>query len=65
MKLLLDTHIALWLLRDAPEGPFGTMVLWQRAIDEGRLYGVTHLGQWFEVGSPQAIAPTEAALRRG
>ena len=53
------------LLRDAPAGPFGTMVLWQRAIDEGRLYGVTHLGQWFEVGSPQAIAPTEAALRRG
>ena len=53
------------LLRDAPEGPFGTMVLWQRAIDEGRLYGVTHLGRWFEVGSPQAIAPTEAALRRG
>ena len=53
------------LLRDAPAGPFGTMVLWQRAIDEGRLYGVTHLGQWFEVGSPQAIAPTEAALTRG
>ena len=53
------------LLRDAPAGPFGTMVLWQRAIDEGRLYGVTHLGQWFEVGSPQAIAPTEAALKRG
>lgn len=53
------------LLRDAPEGPFGTMTLWQRAIDEQRLYGVTHLGQWFEVGSPQAIAPTEAALLRG
>jgi N-acetyl-alpha-D-muramate 1-phosphate uridylyltransferase len=52
------------LLRDAPEGPFGTMTLWQRAIDEQRLYGVTHLGQWFEVGSPQAIAPTEAALKR-
>lgn len=53
------------LLREAPAGPFGTMTLWQRAIDEQRLYGVTHLGQWFEVGSPQAIAPTEAALKRG
>lgn len=53
------------LLHDAPEGPFGTMVLWQRAIDEGRLYGVTHLGHWFEVGTPQAIGPTEAALKRG
>ena len=53
------------LLRDAPEGPFGTMTLWERAIAEKRLYGVSMLGQWFEVGSPQAIAPTEAALLRG
>ncbi|MCX7285332.1 MAG: nucleotidyltransferase family protein [Novosphingobium sp.] len=52
------------LLRDAPEGPFGTMVLCQRAIDEGRLYGVSHQGLWYEVGEPQMIAPTEAALKR-
>ena len=50
------------LLRDAPEGPFSTNVLWSRAIEEGRLYGLVHEGTWFEVGSPQAIAPTEAAL---
>ena len=30
------------LLRDAPEGPFSTNVLWQRAIEEGRLYGIAH-----------------------
>ena len=53
------------LLRDAPEGPFGTMTLWQRAIDEGRLYGLVHTGEWFEVGTPHAIAPTEARLSRG
>ena len=53
------------LLRDAPDGPFGTMQLWRRAIDEGRLYGVSHLGSWFEVGSPEAILPTEAALTSG
>ena len=53
------------LLRDAPEGPFGTMVLWKRAMAEGRLYGVSHLGLWYEVGSPEAIAPTEAALAHG
>ena len=52
------------LLRDAPEGAFGTMTLWQRAIDEGRLYGLPHTGEWFEVGTPQAIAPTESWLRR-
>ncbi|WP_223805313.1 nucleotidyltransferase family protein [Tsuneonella flava] len=50
------------LLRDAPEGRFGTMVLWERAIAEGRLFGATFTGQWFEVGTPQAIRPTEAVL---
>jgi len=53
------------LLRDAPEGAFSTGVLWNRAIEEGRLYGISHSGLWFEVGAPQMIAPTEAALRRG
>jgi len=53
------------LLRDAPEGKFSTNILWSRAIEEGRLYGVSFTGQWFEVGTPQAIAPTEDALRRG
>ncbi len=53
------------LLRDPPEGPFSTNVLWSRAIGEGRLFGTTFTGQWFEVGDPAAIAPTEAALKRG
>lgn len=53
------------LLRDAPEGPFGTMTLWERAIGEGRLYGAGFTGQWFEVGTPHAIKPTEEALRGG
>lgn len=53
------------LLRDAPEGPFSTNLLWSRAIEEGRLYGIVHTGQWFEVGTPEAIAPTEAWLGRG
>lgn len=50
------------LLRDAPEGPFLTMKLWERAIAEDRLFGIVHEGDWFEVGSPEAIAPTEALL---
>ncbi|KUR70741.1 mannose-1-phosphate guanylyltransferase [Novosphingobium fuchskuhlense] len=53
------------LLREAPKGAFSTGVLWDRAIDEGRLYGISHSGLWFEVGAPQMIAPTEAALQRG
>ncbi len=53
------------LMRDAPDGPFSTNVLWQRAIEEGRLYGISHNGLWFEVGEPSAIKPTEAWLARG
>lgn len=50
------------LLRDAPEGPFSTNKLWDRAIAEGRLFGLVHEGDWFDIGSPQAIEPTETAL---
>ncbi len=53
------------LLRDPPDGPFSTNILWSRAIEEGRLYGTTFSGQWFEVGDPAAIVPTEAAFKRG
>ena len=50
------------LLADAPEGAFSTNILWDRAIAAGRLYGLSHMGQWFDVGTPASIAPTEAAL---
>lgn len=53
------------LLRDAPEGPFSTNILWNRAMDEGRLFGISFTGQWFEVGTPQMIRPTEEALIGG
>ncbi|MFM7403704.1 MAG: nucleotidyltransferase family protein [Erythrobacter sp.] len=50
------------LLRDAPQGPFSTNILWDRAKQEGRLFGLSFTGLWFEVGTPQAIRPTEEAL---
>jgi len=50
------------LLDGAPEGPFSTNILWDRAIAAGRLFGVSHMGQWFDVGTPASIGPTEAAL---
>ena len=53
------------LLDGAPEGAFSTNILWDRAIAAGRLYGVSHMGQWFDVGTPAAIAPTEVALSDG
>jgi MurNAc alpha-1-phosphate uridylyltransferase len=53
------------LLREAPEGPFSTNLLWDRAIEEDRLFGIAFTGQWFEVGTPAAIPATEAALKEG
>ncbi len=53
------------LLRDAPDGAFSTNLLWDRAIAEGRLFGLSHGGQWFDVGTPAAIPVVEAALGHG
>ena len=53
------------LLRDAPEGPFSTNILWDRAIEEGRCFGAVHQGLWFDVGNPAAIKATERALQHG
>ncbi|QDH35163.1 nucleotidyltransferase family protein [Porphyrobacter sp. YT40] len=53
------------LLRDAPQGPFSTNILWNRAMAERRLYGISFTGLWFEVGTPQMIRPTEEALAGG
>jgi N-acetyl-alpha-D-muramate 1-phosphate uridylyltransferase len=51
------------LLRDAPDGPFSTNILWDRAIEEGRCFGAVHQGLWFDVGTPKSIQLTEAALQ--
>ena len=53
------------LLDGAPGGAFSTNILWDRAIAAGRLFGLSHMGQWFDVGTPARIAPTEAALTDG
>ncbi|WP_375396174.1 nucleotidyltransferase family protein [uncultured Sphingomonas sp.] len=50
------------VLADWPEGPFSTMLFWQRAIAAGRGFGLVHQGLWFDVGTPAAIPRTEAML---
>jgi MurNAc alpha-1-phosphate uridylyltransferase len=50
------------LLQGAPEGPFSTNILWDRAIAEGRCFGLVHQGLWFDVGTPAAVKKTEAIL---
>jgi len=51
------------LLRDSPDGPFSLLKLWNRAEAAGRLFGLVHDGQWFHVGTPQALAEAERVLR--
>lgn len=53
------------LLRDAPEGAFSTNLLWDRAIEEGRLFGTVFTGEWLEVGEPAHVAATEGYLAGG
>lgn len=53
------------LLREAPQGPFSTNILWDRAIEEGRLFGSVFTGQWLEVGEPAHVAMTEGYLAGG
>ena len=52
------------LFEGASDGPFSFNLLWDRAIAAGRCFGVVHQGLWFDVGTPAAIAETEAMLVR-
>jgi len=50
------------LFADRPEGAFSMNVLWDRAIEAGRLYGIRHDGVWMHVGTPAALAEAEALM---
>jgi N-acetyl-alpha-D-muramate 1-phosphate uridylyltransferase len=47
---------------ELPKGPFSTNLLWDRAIDAGRCFGVVHQGIWFDVGTPGNVRKTEELL---
>jgi len=50
------------LFEDTPDEPFSLNHLFNRAMDEGRLYAVPHDGEWYHVGTPAALALAEAKL---
>jgi len=50
------------LFRGTPEGPFSLLRLWNRAQAAGHLYGLVHDGEWFHVGTPQALAEAGKVL---
>ncbi|APG62765.1 hypothetical protein LPB140_08160 [Sphingorhabdus lutea] len=51
------------LLKNAPNGPFSTNILWDKAMEDGRVHAHIFNGQWFDIGRPEAIAQTEEYLR--
>lgn len=50
------------LFRDAPDGFFSLNLLYDRAIEAGRLYGIRHDGAWFHVSTARHLAEVEARL---
>lgn len=50
------------LFDDVPKGAFSLTVLFDRAAENGRLYGLRLEGVWMHVGTPEAVAAAEAAL---
>jgi len=50
------------LFADCPAGPFSLNLLFDRAIENGRLYGVRMEGLWLHVGTPQAVGEAELSI---
>ena len=50
------------LFRNLPSGPFSMNVLYDRALESGRIYGMAHDGDWYHVGTPDAIDLADAEI---
>jgi MurNAc alpha-1-phosphate uridylyltransferase len=53
------------LFADTPTGEFPLTLLFDRAGKSGRLYGLRLDGLWMHVGTPDAVASAEAAIKAG
>jgi MurNAc alpha-1-phosphate uridylyltransferase len=51
------------LFTGAPDGEFSLTALFDRAAEAGRLHGLRLEGLWMHVGTPEAVAAAEAAIR--
>ena len=53
------------LFANTPDGPFSLNLLFNRAIEKSRLFGLRLDGEWLHVGTPDAIAEAETQLANG
>jgi N-acetyl-alpha-D-muramate 1-phosphate uridylyltransferase len=51
------------LFEGAPDGAFSMNVLFDKAIESGRLFGVQMEGLWLHIGTPESIRAAEYAVR--
>jgi MurNAc alpha-1-phosphate uridylyltransferase len=51
------------LFKGSPQGEFSLTTLFDRAAESGRLSGLRLEGLWMHVGTPEAIAEAEAAIK--
>jgi N-acetyl-alpha-D-muramate 1-phosphate uridylyltransferase len=56
--------MAKTMISDPPGEAFSTNIFWDRAIKNGRCFGIVHDGLWFDVGYPEAITATENKLKQ-
>jgi MurNAc alpha-1-phosphate uridylyltransferase len=47
---------------NTPAEPFSNNLVWDRAIETGRLFAVVNEGGWFHVGTPAAISLADEAI---
>ncbi len=52
------------LFNGAPSGAFSMLRLWDKAMENGRLFGLAHDGHWLHVGTVESIAAAEDYLRK-
>lgn len=53
------------LFEGMPDGAFSLNRVYDRAIEEGRLFGLVHDGAWFHLSTPRDLERAETMLRAG
>lgn len=50
------------IFKDTPEGPFSLNLIYDKAIETERLWGLRHDGEWFHIGTPEGLQEVEEAF---
>ncbi len=48
----------------SPEGVYSLNVLYDQAIENDRLFGIVHDGEWFHIGTPKELSDAESYMNK-